>query len=1751
MFQEFALRGDNPVKSPNNKSNLKIQIIDWYADNLEDNSDNDEPDEVNKKKSKDKKFMIKAYGSTIKGTSVCINISGYPPHFYIEIPNGWEYAKAKMFVETIQNDKSFPDYLKNSIKEFIIVQRKKFKGFTNDKLFKFIQISFNNTSALYSFNKVITKLNKEGGIKFPGHYKKYKHDIYESNIPPLLRFFHRHELSPAGWIELGAGKYDVNFKKESMTQLEINIEWNNIEMIESTDMAPFIIASYDIEADSSHGDFPLPIKTYKKFATENIQSYYKNKLDSEKEVQKVEQKLYNYIKVAFKNGDDEISKVFTKRNIKPNEAKIKICARKIRKVISQKETYKIMIVDILSNYHLDNNIDQETYEINLENSKTIFKFIKDAFCDEDTSKETFNINKIYTKQNNKPPQSLITNLSKKMMTCYSKFIDSVDEEHLEILFDVLAQYYKIYSIEQKDKIDYLYTKLKQNYVCDEYKDTLKNIISGFISNINTTINQFMSIIDDRLPEMDVSNETKIKRCDTIFIDMFPPVEGDKVIQIGTTVQRYGEKNCFIKHIVTLDTCSKIDGTIVEQCTNERDVLIKWTEFIQKLDPDIITGYNIFGFDYAYMYNRAKELGCIEEFSKLSRIRDKESGLIEKTLSSSALGENKLTYIQMEGRVQLDLFKIIQRDHNLVSYKLDNVAETFINDSIIDIKWHPKSNTTLMKIKGIINLNNGNFITINIKNEKYRDGKKLKIINIDYESGVIIVNENILEGIEALNIEYNEKVKCEWKLAKDDVTPNDIFRYQKQGPDERRIVAVYCIQDCALCLHIINKLQIVTNNIAMANVCCVPLSFIFLRGQGIKILSLVSRRCKKENYLIPVIKYEQEEKYTRFAVNKDYKQQFEYGDEADMEVKEDDGYEGAIVLKPHPGIYLKQYTVILDYASLYPSSMISENLCHTSIILPEDKQYLGDKGAEELKKLGYGYVDISYDIYKWVDPKVKSKGKMKTGIKTCRFVQLPNGKKSIIPNILQDLLSARKMTKKQMKNETDEFQKSVLDGLQLAYKVTANSVYGQIGASTSAICLKDIAASTTATGRKLLYLAKDKIEEKFEGAKAIYGDSVLGDTPLLLKNIKENRIEIKTIKDVDNPWTTYDNFKMGDSNRKDKQQTNSDYMIYTSSGWSKINRVIRHKTEKKIYRVTTHTGTADVTEDHSLLDSNNNIVKPTVVNIGTSLLHNYPNFKPSNITLKDIMDYIDNIHTKSIREKRAFIYGFFFGDGSCGRYNSKYGVKYMWAINNQNYKLCSIIQNLCIDVFESNFKINNTLESSGVYKIVPKGNIKYFVDMFRDICYSDKYKIIPTEFMNEEYNVRFAYISGYYAAVGYKCENQNTKNIVLSNKGKIGTSMLYYMFKSLGLNVSINTRKDKMDIYKLTITKNKLRKDPNKIKKIDYIKTISDDEYVYDIETETGNFNTGFELIVKNTDSVFIDFSPKDEHGNAMTGKEGLKRAIDLGVEAEKYVQGFLKPPHKLEYEKTFWPFILFSKKRYIGYKYEFDIDNYKETSMGIVLKRRDNANIVKHTYGSVIDIILKEQNLSKSITTLQNQLMDLLDGKYPLDMLIISKSLRGYYKNPLGQPHKVLADRMGKRDPGNKPMVNDRIPFVYIQTKERKNVKILQGDRVEHPDYIKENNIRPDYKFYITNQILKPICQIYALISEQLDGFKHEPNYYNKRYEFLKKTVGHTKALEKVNDLRFKDASEIVFGEVLRVAENRKNRTHEITDFFKITKNKL
>ena len=100
--------------------------------------------------------------------------------------------------------------------------------------------------------------------------------------------------------------------------------------------------------------------------------------------------------------------------------------------------------------------------------------------------------------------------------------------------------------------------------------------------------------------------------------------------------------------------------------------------------------------------------------------------------------------------------------------------------------------------------------------------------------------------------------------------------------------------------------------------------------------------------------------------------------------------------------------------------------------------------------------------------------------------------------------------------------------------------------------------------------------------------------------------------------------------------------------------------------------------------------------------------------------------------------------------------------------------------------------------------------------------------------------------------------------------------------------------------------------------------------------------------------------------------------------------------------------------------------MGIVLKRRDNAHIVKKIYGGVIDIILQKQDLRASIEFLNEELKDLVDGKTSINELVITKSIKASYKDPSKIAHKVLADRIGARDPGNRPCVNERIPFVYL-----------------------------------------------------------------------------------------------------------------------------
>ena len=246
-------------------------------------------------------------------------------------------------------------------------------------------------------------------------------------------------------------------------------------------------------------------------------------------------------------------------------------------------------------------------------------------------------------------------------------------------------------------------------------------------------------------------------------------------------------------------------------------------------------------------------------------------------------------------------------------------------------------------------------------------------------------------------------------------------------------------------------------------------------------------------------------------------------------------------------------------------------------------------------------------------------------------------------------------------------------------------------------------------------------------------------------------------------------------------------------------------------------------------------------------------------------------------------------------------------------------------------------------------------------------------------------------------------------------------------------------------------------------------------------------------------------GKRATDKNSLALSISSGQISGDLIKSRLPFPHDLEYEKTFWPFLILTKKRYVGNKYEFDPNKYKQDSMGIVLKRRDNAPIVKLVCGGIVNILMNEKDPNKALEFTSNAIDDMFANKYNMKYFIITKTLRDNYKDRTRIAHAVLADRIAKRDPGNKPQTNDRIAYANVVVDgDTKNM--LQGDMIETPKYITENKCEIDYLHYLTNQIMKPALQFLSVAT--------------------------------------KDANEMIEGHIIKIRNKRLGRTN-INSFFK------
>jgi hypothetical protein len=209
--------------------------------------------------------------------------------------------------------------------------------------------------------------------------------------------------------------------------------------------------------------------------------------------------------------------------------------------------------------------------------------------------------------------------------------------------------------------------------------------------------------------------------------------------------------------------------------------------------------------------------------------------------------------------------------------------------------------------------------------------------------------------------------------------------------------------------------------------------------------------------------------------------------------------------------------------------------------------------------------------------------------------------------------------------------------------------------------------------------------------------------------------------------------------------------------------------------------------------------------------------------------------------------------------------------------------------------------------------------------------------------------------------------------------------------------------------------------------------------------------------------------------------------------------------------------------------------MGIALKRRDNAPIVKTIFGGAMKMLLDKRDVIGAFQFVKEKCLELVDGKVNLGQLTVTKSLRADYADPARIAHKALADRITMRDPGNAPAAGDRIGYVYISAKAGQEASKLQGERIETPQFIKDHQLIPDYRHYIEHQLQNPISQAFGLLLEQIPGFQAD---------MIRNCPAVTEDLDKYLAFREAKAAELLFSDCLRRFEKSSTR-QAITGMFK------
>jgi DNA polymerase delta subunit 1 len=236
-----------------------------------------------------------------------------------------------------------------------------------------------------------------------------------------------------------------------------------------------------------------------------------------------------------------------------------------------------------------------------------------------------------------------------------------------------------------------------------------------------------------------------------------------------------------------------------------------------------------------------------------------------------------------------------------------------------------------------------------------------------------------------------------------------------------------------------------------------------------------------------------------------------------------------------------------------------------------------------------------------------------------------------------------------------------------------------------------------------------------------------------------------------------------------------------------------------------------------------------------------------------------------------------------------------------------------------------------------------------------------------------------------------------------------------------------------------------------------------------------------TDSVMVEFDVGDRKGI-----EAVEYSWEIGERAAEECTALFKKPNNLELEKVYWPYFLYSKKRYAAKLWTQGKDGKMNMDYidvkGLQLVRRDNTAHVREVCKELLDVVLESSDTEPPKALALQRAIELLEGDVPNEKLTLSQSLSDSYKvkgqsvsinspgiKDINQAHVQVVRKMRERQPGSEPQSGDRVPYILVKTEDP---KAKAFEKSEDPKYVSENNVPIDYEYYFMNKFINPVCDL-------------------------------------------------------------------------------